>query len=347
MIAEPPELAAEWPDIPIVFDEPEPPPAMPATSPEKPCADIFDRAVMTVDDLRTRAIPARKVLLSPFLREGNLGFIYGTRGHGKTWLSMFIATALASGRAVGAWKADVPVTTLIVDGEVDLDESQDRARLLEASGNNLLLLHHQEMFDQSEGKLALDLALPDQQLEITRLCERKGVRVLILDNLSSLLRGIAENDGDDWEPIAHWLLDLRRRGIAVIIVHHAGRNGQMRGHSRREDPAHWIIKVEKTESSGPDVTAFITTFEKYRKTASEAQPLRWEIKRLSADEIAIGCKEASGVEMFIQHVLEGAERNADIAELMGKPKGTISKMAAKAAAEGRIRIVGGRYKAPE
>ncbi len=37
-----------------------------------------------------------------------------------------------------------------------------------------------------------------------------------------------------------WLLDLRRRKIAVVIVHHAGRSGEMRGTSKREDNVFWI-----------------------------------------------------------------------------------------------------------
>ena len=33
--------------------------------------------------------------------------------------------------------------------------------------------------------------------------------------------------------------------VTVIIVHHAGRSGLMRGTSKREDSAAWIIKVEQ------------------------------------------------------------------------------------------------------
>jgi len=49
-----------------------------------------------------------------------------------------------------------------------------------------------------------------------------GVELLILDNLSSLTVGLRENDSDGWSPIQEWLLRLRRRGISVLIVHHAG-----------------------------------------------------------------------------------------------------------------------------
>jgi hypothetical protein len=44
-----------------------------------------------------------------------------------------------------------------------------------------------------------------------------------------------ENEADSWELVNNWLLDLRRRKIAVVIIHHAGRSGEMRGTSKRED----------------------------------------------------------------------------------------------------------------
>ena len=62
-----------------------------------------------------------------------------------------------------------------------------------------------------------------------------GVELLILDNLSSLTVGLRENDSDAWSPIQQWLLQLRRRGISVLIIHHAGKTGGQRGTSRRED----------------------------------------------------------------------------------------------------------------
>ena len=54
---------------------------------------------------------------------------------------------------------------------------------------------------------------------------------LILDNLSSLTAALRENDSDSWSPIQQWLLRLRRRGISVLIVHHAGKGGEQRGNA--------------------------------------------------------------------------------------------------------------------
>ena len=62
-----------------------------------------------------------------------------------------------------------------------------------------------------------------------------GVSLLVLDNLSALVRAVKENEGEGWLPVQDWALDLRRRGIAVLFVHHAGKGGAQRGTSRRED----------------------------------------------------------------------------------------------------------------
>jgi hypothetical protein len=48
----------------------------------------------------------------------------------------------------------------------------------------------------------------------------------------------------------------------------------------------------------------------------------------------------SEYEAFIQHVHEGVETQVEIAELMNKPKGTVSKWTTKAVAEGRIKRSG-------
>ena len=63
------------------------------------------------------------------------------------------------------------------------------------------------------------------QQAVTERCIATGVKVLILDNLSTLASGMKENEADAWELVNNWLLDLRRRKIAVVIIHHAGRSG--------------------------------------------------------------------------------------------------------------------------
>ena len=71
-----------------------------------------------------------------------------------------------------------------------------------------------------------------------------SIRVVILDNISCLFVGISEDKKQDWEPIGAWLVRLRHRGITVVLVHHAGKGGQQRGTSGREDALDAVLSLE-------------------------------------------------------------------------------------------------------
>jgi hypothetical protein len=75
--------------------------------------------------------------------------------------------------------------------------------------------------------------------------------LLVLDNLSCLVRESKENEGDSWVPIAGWALDLRRRGISVLFVHHSGKAGDQRGTSRREDLLDSVVELKHPSDYSP------------------------------------------------------------------------------------------------
>ena len=128
-------------------------------------------------------------------------------------------------------------------------------------------------------------------------CEQQKIDVLILDNIACLFRGIEENSADDWrDQIEHWLLDLRRRGIAVVIVAHAGRNtATMRGTSKREDAAFWILRWMKSlvpmTSNG---AKFVTRFVKNRNAPDDPCSLEWNI-RPDGNSVLLTYREADNL----------------------------------------------------
>jgi putative DNA primase/helicase len=48
------------------------------------------------------------------------------------------------------------------------------------------------------------------------------------------------------------LLKLRRRGVAVLIIHHAGVNGRQRGTRRREDALDTVIALRRPGDYSPE-----------------------------------------------------------------------------------------------
>ena len=83
--------------------------------------------------------------------------------------------------------------------------------------------------------------LADQDVE----AHLGDAELLIIDNLSTLVNGGRENDADSWDAMQAWLLQLRRRDITVLLVHHAGRGGEARGTSKREDVLDTVIQLKR------------------------------------------------------------------------------------------------------
>lgn len=289
-------------------------------------------------ELEAMQLPPRLHLLDQWLCEGDLGFIFAPRGVGKTWLGMSLPAAISKGAGLGHWTAGKqPIRVLYVDGEMPLELSQNRSRGMKVSEGDVTYLHHELIFGHLN--TCLNIGLPDHREAITQLLVEKGFRLLVLDNLSSLASGVAENKGDDYEPIAQWLLELRRRKITVIVIHHAGRNGSMRGHSKREDACSWIIELRDAKSDNEPGAKFVTHFAKCSRNTGDPMPdLLWHFTTSESGDVAIHCEtaQASEYEEFIQHVVNGTEKQSIIVQLMGKPKSTISKWTDKALNEGRI-----------
>jgi putative DNA primase/helicase len=110
--------------------------------------------------------------------------------------------------------------------------------------------------------------------------------LLVLDNLSTLCANRSESASDAWTPIQEWLLKLRRKGISVLFIHHAGTNGKQRGTSRREDVLDTVIALKRPEDYSPEQGArFEIHFEKLRNRvdAVAAVPFEASINVASID----------------------------------------------------------------
>src|SRR5207247_6387631 len=132
------------------------------------------------------------------------------------------------------------------------------------AADGMLYLQHEALFHLT-GKV-LNLTSASVQGALLESCQQRRVEVIFLDNLSCLFTGIKENDADAWELVLPWLLDLRRNRIAVVFIAHAGRNGFMRGTSRREDAAFWVMQLTETKDAGEiqNEAKFVCRFVKNR-----------------------------------------------------------------------------------
>ena len=89
--------------------------------------------------------------------------------------------------------------------------------------------------------------------------------LVIVDNLSTLCRGLKENEADSWTPVQNWCLSLRRAAKSVLLIHHGGKSGAQRGTSRKEDVLDTVVSLRKPPDHQADQGArFEIHFEKSR-----------------------------------------------------------------------------------
>jgi len=307
--------------------------------------DALNAAVVTSSELHDLELVPRKKLLGDWFCEGDLGFIFAFRGVGKTWLALAIAQALSTGRKLGDWQAHEPVKVLYVDGEMPLDLIRDRCEGLNGSNaGKLEFLNHEILFERT-GKV-LNITKPEVQEAITQRCVKTGSKVLILDNLSTLASGMRENEADSWELVNNWLLDLRRRKIAVIIIHHAGRSGEMRGTSKREDNVFWIIALDDAKGNAEHKRGarFVSRFTKpSRNTQEDVAAYEWHVLTEPNGEVSISHKLAQTLDVFLGLVGDGVNDCGAIAQEMKISKASVSRMAKQAEGARKIIIKSRRY----
>jgi hypothetical protein len=217
------------------------------------------------DELLEKVIPPREMLLSPVIPSQSLSMLYAKRGIGKTFLGLGIAHSVASGTSFLRWEAPAPRRVLYVDGELPGRLLQDRYRIVAggAPSSNLRFISP----DFQDGIIP-DLASREGQALIEAHLD--GVSLVILDNLSCLVRGVKENEGEGWLPIQGWALELRRQGISMLFLHHAGKQGTQRGTSRREDVLDTVVTLRNPSDYGAEEGLRVELhFEKCRSLTGE------------------------------------------------------------------------------
>jgi len=303
--------------------------------------DHLKKGAVTAEEFADIEITQREPIFDDWCLRGDLGFIFAPRGLGKTWLTMHLAHGAASNLRVGPWEVHGQRIVLYIDGEMLPWDVKTRLKLLGAKGPNFIFINHEILCDRTDQ--VINLARADIQDGILAYCKEFNVELLCLDNLSCLASGVDENVAISWECIQSWLLLLRRIGVTVIFIHHAGRNGRMRGSSKREDLASWIMQLDYPIEWDDDAGAqFITRFTKWR-CAKQPPTYHWTYKTV-AESTTITFEEAGNIDVFISHVDSGLDTCSDIAAEMNLSKGHVSRLAQEAVRRGRITIDGRKYK---
>jgi RecA-family ATPase len=246
---------------------------------------------MPLEAFMVADLPKRPALLAPWLTTSSLAMIHARTGVGKTWLSLSIALAVATGGRLLKWSAPEPRKVVYLDGEMAGHMMQDRGRALlngGSTGGRLIIVNPDLQPDPMP-----NLATPEGRARLEPLLD--GAALLVIDNVSQLLRLEGDGtEGDKWaEQVQPWLLEKRRAGLAILLDHHSGKSGTQRGTSSREDILDVVIKLERVGDE-QDGARFNVIFEKtrgfYGKDAETFEARLWT----QANGEAVWSTSASG-----------------------------------------------------
>jgi Mrp family chromosome partitioning ATPase len=227
--------------------QPAPKPQSQSREPESPTfIPAYKRGLKALNgaELLKAEFPPRSLMLAPWLPEKGLAMIFAPRGVGKTWVALNIAHAIASGGDFLRWRAQRPRRVLYIDGEMPAVTLQERyGTIVVASKTNVPA----ENFRLVAADIQPD-GLPDlADAEAQRFYDSAiaDADLVIVDNLSTIARGLRENEADSFGPVQSWMLAQRAAGRSVLAVHHAGKGGGQRGTSRKEDTLDSVISLAR------------------------------------------------------------------------------------------------------
>lgn len=286
---------------------------------------------LDMSEFLSMQIPDRGYLLSPILPVQGIGILYAPRGVGKTFAALSVAVAVASGGAIFNWRAPMPKKTLYVDGEMPPTSMQSRLSSL-VGGMSIppQALKNLSLITPDLQPCAMpDLSTPNGQAMIEPLL--KGVDMVVLDNIATLCRTGKENESQSWQAMQAWLLDLRRRGITVLLIHHAGKSGDQRGTSAKEDIMDTVISLRRPrEYAMAEGARFEVHLTKARgilgddakpfeaNLITEGNALHWQVREIEDVELE-----------ELKRLLGEGYSIRDCAEEMGKSKSAVHRLKRK------------------
>lgn len=107
--------------------------------------------------------------------------------------------------------------------------------------------------------------------EINELIEATNPRVIFIDNISTFDRTGNENEADSWAPIQEWAIQHRKKGRALVFIHHANKEGKQRGSHKKEDVMDAVIRLKRPDDyiQGEGGTKMLIQYTKARHLSGE------------------------------------------------------------------------------
>lgn len=198
--------------------------------------------------LRNRAaiedIPKQNWILRGFLPEDSYAILYAPPQYFKTFMALDISLSIATGwpafPAVFTSEEINPGPVIYMTGE-GLGGISKRVKAWEnihAYGNQI---SHFYLFDPTPH-------ISDNNDDLVAFIQHTGItpRLIVLDTISRVMQGVSENDQAQASAVTKLADSLRgvASGCSVLALHHANKDGSMRGSTVYEGDADVVLHAE-------------------------------------------------------------------------------------------------------
>lgn len=304
---------------------------------QDPAPQTTSLQIIDVHDFVKMPLLPRENILSPWLRVQGLVMIYAPRGIGKTHIALNIAYAVTTNTSFLGWQPTKARGVLYLDGEMPATLMQERLIAIIDANKILPTENFQLLTPDLQKKPMPDLATLKGQIMLEPYLE--NIELIIVDNISTLCRNTKENEADSWLPIQEWALKMRASGRSVLFIHHAGKGGNQRGTSKREDILDTVIALKRPDDYKPkDGAVFQIHFEKARGfLGSATEPIEVQLATRSdgLQEWITRPVANSSYDQIVSLTNQGVKQN-QIAEQLNLNKSNVSRQIKRAHQEGKI-----------
>ncbi|ABM29628.1 AAA ATPase [Nitratidesulfovibrio vulgaris DP4] len=146
--------------------------------------------------------------------------IWGCSNAGKSWVAIQLALAMAGGFNAFGLPAMAPRHVCYLDGEVGKEDFKARCDQLLHDNPDVRELVKQNLHILPQS--GLNILDGGCSREVIELLRQAKADVLVIDNLLSLAPSAAKSNADG---LFNFVRQVEQAGIAVIIVHHSGKDG--------------------------------------------------------------------------------------------------------------------------
>jgi len=309
---------------------------------------VGDRKLVAVDlaDFLTMVLDKIDFIIEPILPMSNSAMIFSPTGAGKTYIMLYMAYCIASGRPeCFVWNIPKARPVCYVDGEMDAPTLQERTQQIVRGflGEDLAQPGFFKLITPDlQKKFPPRINTKEGRARIEDHCTERGV--LVLDNIVTLCPAGDDKDSEDCAVIQEWILYLRRKHIAVFLVQHAGKSGDQLGTSKKEIQLSCNLKLrtasDYTPEDGLRVEARLTKLRRRGKDnrwdAKWAQPFEI-VLRVDADVATFTTRPMLDLlrKKAVQMLLAGMREN-DVAQETGLNRFQIYRLNKKIKSDGAL-----------